>query len=165
MVARADKTGHYEVALDRFAHYLAHVEVDPHTTNVSEMRATLTSNVGACLHHLGSVDTAIEFYEKALQEFKAMPFTIFSRISLIWLLYGNIIDKRVEYIEKRLASIRAGEAPDGSMYQDGYGKSRKWSKEEMEGKPAWEWTSPRSWFGYGQLTEVAVAPPTAVNAA
>ena len=43
------------------------------------------------------------------------------------------VDKRIEYIEKRLASIRAGEAPDGSMYQDGYGKSRKWSKEEMEG--------------------------------
>ena len=80
----ADKTRHYEVALDRFCHYLAHVEVDPHTTNVSEMRATLTSNVGACLHHLGDVDAALEFYEKALQEFKAMPFTLYSRISLIW---------------------------------------------------------------------------------
>ena len=72
------------MALDRFAHYLAVVETDPSTTVVSEMRATLTSNIGACLHHLGHVELAVDYYERALQEFKAIPFTIYSRLSLIW---------------------------------------------------------------------------------
>ena len=62
-------------------------------------------------------------------------------------------------------SIRAGEPPDGSTYQDGYGKTRKWTKEEMEGKSSWSWVDPRTWFGYGKLSEVSVAPPSAVNAA
>ena len=84
MLPRADKTGHYEIALDRFCHYLAIVETDPSTTMVSEMRATLTSNVGACLHNLGLVDEAVQYYERALQEFKAMPFSIFSRLQGCW---------------------------------------------------------------------------------
>jgi tetratricopeptide (TPR) repeat protein len=152
---RTDKTGHYEVALDRFTHYLALVETDPSTTIVNEMRATLTSNIGACLHHLNDVDGAIEYYERALQEFKAVPFTLYSRLSIVWLVYGNVIDKRIEYVEKKLASIRAGEAPDASTYQDGYGKSRKWTKEEMEGK-SWSVWRPRTWFGYGMLQEVGI---------
>ena len=154
---RADKTGHYEVALDRFAHHLGHIEQDPSTTNVSEMRAVLTSNIGACLHQLGDVDGALEFYEKALQEFKAIPFTLYNRISVIWVLYGNVTTKRIEYVEKKLAAIRAGEAPDGSTYQDGYGKSRQWSKSEMEGKGQWSIWSPSSWFGYGKLQDVGAA--------
>ena len=163
MPRRADKTAHYEVALDRFCHYLALVETDPSTTVVSEMRATLTSNIGACLHHLGDIDGAIEYYERALQEFKAIPFTVFSRLSLIWVVYGNLIDKRIEYVERKLASIRAGEQPDASTYQDGFGKSRKWTKEEMEGKSNWSFLNPRSWFGYGKLQEVGVASTEHVN--
>ena len=76
---------------------------------------------------------------------------------------GNIIDKRIEYVEKKLAAIRAGEAPDGSTYQDGFGKSRKWTKEEMEGKPTWSFFRPRSWFGYGKLQEVGIASTEQVN--
>ena len=52
--------------------------------------------------------------------------------------------------------IRAGEAPDGSVYQDGFGKSRKWSPEEMEGQGQWTWYNPASWFGYGKIQEVHV---------
>ena len=80
------------------------------------------------------------------------------------LVYGNLMTHRCEYIEKKLASIRAGEPPDGSTYQDGYGKSRKWTKEEMEGNSNWSWLSPRSWFGYGKLSEVNVAPTAATAA-
>jgi hypothetical protein len=101
--ARADKTGHYEIALDRFCHYLAIVETDPSTTMVSEMRATLTSNVGACLHNLGLVDEAVQYYERALQEFKATPFSIFSRLSPIRLVYGDLMAHRCTYIEQKLA--------------------------------------------------------------
>lgn len=153
----ADKTQHYEVALDRFCHYLGCIESDPNTTVVSEMRATLTSNIGACLHHLGDIDGAIEYYERALQEFKAVPNTLYNKLSVVWVLYGNVVDKRIEYVEKKLASIRAGESPDGSVYQDGYGKQRSWTKEEMEGKNAWSVFNPRSWFGYGKLQEVGIS--------
>ena len=62
----------------------------------------------------GGPDVATRYYERALPEFKAIPFTLYSRISIVWVLYGNLIDKRVDYVEKRLASIRAGEAPDES---------------------------------------------------
>lgn len=162
--SEAYKTGHYEIALDRFCHYLAIVETDPSTTMVSEMRATLTSNVGACLHNLGLVDEAVQYYERALQEFKATPFSIFSRLSPIRLVYGDLMAHRCTYIEQKLASIRAGEPPDGSTYQDGYGKTRKWTKEEMEGKGSWSYFDPRTWFGYKPLSEVNVTP-TAANAA
>jgi tetratricopeptide (TPR) repeat protein len=164
----ADKTGHYEVALDRFCHYLALVETDPSATVVSEMRATLTCNVGACLHQMGQVEAAIDYYERALQEFKAIPFSIISRVSLTWVLYGNLVNKRVEYVEKKLTAIRAGEPADPASYQDGFGKTRKWSKEEMEGKTTWSWVDPRTWFGYGRLQEVGIAgqeTPGQVNSA
>ena len=62
-------------------------------------------------------------------------------------------------------SIRAGEPPDGSTYQDGYGKTRKWTKDEMEGREGFRWSNPRTWFGYGKLTEISVSPPTADSAA
>ena len=61
-------------------------------------------------------------------------------------------------------SIRAGEPPDGSTYQDGYGKTRKWTKDEMEGRKL-QMVNPRTWFGYGKLTEISVSPPTADSAA
>ena len=160
----AYKTGNFEIALDRFCHYLGLVEADPSTTVVSEMRATLTSNIGACLHNLGDVDGAVEYYERAAQEFKAVPNTLYNKLSLIWLLYGNLVDKRVTYVEQKLASIRAGEAPDPSSYQDGYGKTRKWTREEMEGK-AFSIYSPKSWFGYGKLETVEVQTNTGAGAA
>lgn len=179
------------------------------------MRATLTSNIGACLHQLGSVSSAQDYYERALTEFKALPWSLWSRLNLTWcgpcplsplptprkrrgyraargtrlvrhrccawhqrrrhatcltsaapprriaacspppptlrerphavrsprarvgarrIFYGNLIDKRVSYIEARLETIRKGEMPDPSTYQDGFGKLRKWSQAEMEGQ-------------------------------
>ena len=91
-----------------------------------------------------------------MQEFKAIPFSLYNRLSVIWVLYGNVTDKRVEYVEKKLAAIRAGEPADPASYQDGYGKNRKWTQEEMEGKSSWSFFNPRSWFGYGRLSEINV---------
>jgi len=166
----AYKTGNFDIALDRFCHYLAIVEVDPSTTVVSEMRATLTSNIGACLHQLGSVSSAQDYYERALTEFKALPFSIWSRINLTWIFYGSLIDKRVSYIEARLETIRKGEMPDPSTYQDGFGKLRKWSQSEMEGKDS-GWGPTRllnrgkEMLGYGKLDEVQVTPNAVATAA
>ena len=59
LIVLADKTGNYEVALDRFAHHLAIVDSNPSTATVSEMRATLTSNIGSALHFLGELAQAV----------------------------------------------------------------------------------------------------------
>lgn len=156
---QAYKTGQYDVALDRFCHFLALVETDPSQTIVSEMRATLTSNIGTCLHFLGQDSLATEYYERALEEFANVPL---SRLSVTWLLYGNVNTKRIEYIQQRLVSLKSGKPPDGSVYQDGSGKERQWSKEEMEGRvAAWSWLNPRSWFGsngYGSLGNESTVP-------
>ena len=141
------------------------METDPSTTVVSEMRATLTSNIGSCLHQLGNIDAAQDYFERALQEFKAQPFALMSRISLQYVIFGNLIDKRCAYIEAKLASIRAGEPPDPTTYQDGYGKTRKWSESEMQGKPSFSVLDPRTWFGYGKVHEVGVVPNGVATAA
>ena len=53
------------------------------------------------------------------------------------------------YIQARLAMLQAGERPDPSSYQDGSGKSRKWTREEMEGTDrSWHIAYPRTWW-YG----------------
>ena len=154
----AHKTGRYETSLDKFVHLLALVETDPSTTKVSETRATITSNIGSALHFLGETALAKEFYERALEEFGK------ARLGwLSWLYMGNLNAKRVMYIQARLSMLSAGERPDPSSYQDGFGKSRKWTKEEMEGKSNWSFLNPRSWFGYGKLQEVGVASTEHVN--
>ena len=157
---------------------------------VSEMRATLTCNVGASLYGMDHPELALVWFEKGLDEvrlaapadlqaaaltgvgvaraqFQKLPFSLVSRVANlpVWLFYGNVNDKRVEYVQARIADIKAGKKADGSTYQDAYGKSRNWTQHEMEGKPTWSWLSPLSWFGYGQLTEVAVQEPPGATAA
>ena len=83
----------------------------------------------------------------------------------IWIFYGNVNEKRKEYITQRITDIKAGKKADGSTYQDAYGKQRKWSPHEMEGKPTWSWLSPLSWFGYGHLMEVSIAETPVATAA
>jgi len=155
-------TQSFEVALDRFCHLLALLETDPSTTVISEMRATLTCNIGASLYGNDQPELAMEWFEKGLAEFQKLPFTLYSRVTNfpIWIVYGNVNEKRIEYIQARIADIKAGKKADGSTYQDAYGKARQWSQHEMEGKPTWSWLSPLSWFGYGQLTEVAATSDT-----
>ena len=41
---------------------------DPSTTTVSEMRATLTSNIGASLYGMDQPELALRFFEKGLEE-------------------------------------------------------------------------------------------------
>jgi len=144
----AYKMGRYEEALDRFCHWLALVDTDSSTTVVSETRASLTSNVGACLAHMGQLDSAIEFYEQSVKEFKMLPFSIFRDVSITRIYYGSLLTKRIEYIESQLSQLKAGKQPPADQYQDGYGVTRKWSPEEMEsGKSAWSWYNPATWFG------------------
>ena len=80
---------------------------------------------------------------------------------MTWLYYGNLTEKRMEYIRARLENVAKGEKPDPSTYQDGTGKTKHWTKEEMEGTDKnWSFFSPYSWLygGYaplgGQVVEV-----------
>jgi hypothetical protein len=83
-------------------------------------------------------------YERALDEFAKVEVGW-----LTWLYYGNLTNARMDYIRARLENIERGEDPDGSTYQDGSGKTRHWTKEEMEGtEKDWSFFSPYSWF-YG----------------
>ena len=88
-------------------------------------------------------------YEKALDEFEKV------RVGwLTWLYYGNLTEKRMDYIRARLEALENGERPDPSTYQDGTGRTRHWTKEEMEGTDQnWSFLSPYSWF-YGGYTAV-----------
>ena len=56
--AIAHRRGNYAVALDKFAHMLAIIELDPNTAAESEMRATVVSNIGSALHFLGETELA-----------------------------------------------------------------------------------------------------------
>jgi len=151
----AHRTAQYDTSYDLFCHLLAAIETDPYTTNVSEMRATITANVASALHFLGQDDLAKEMYEKSLEEFAKVPVGW-----LTWLYYGNLVEKRMDYIRARLAAIDNGEKPDGSTYQDGTGKTRYWTKEEMEGSDKnWSFLSPYSWF-YGGYKPDGWAPPS-----
>jgi len=159
------RTGNYDGSYDLFCHLLAAIETDPYTTNVSEMRATVTANIASALQFLGQEELAKEIYERSLAEFEKVPVGW-----LTWLYYGNLSEKRMDYIRARLENIAKGEKPDGSTYQDGTGRTRHWSKEEMEGTDGnWSFFSPYSWLyggyqpvGNGQSVE---ARPTPVSTA
>ena len=155
----AYKQGRHFEAMDRFCHCLAVVDTDPSSPNASEMRATLTSNIGACLAQLGAVEDSISFYEKAVQEFKALPFSVLRDVSVSRLMVGKLTNKRVEYIEAKLAGLRAGQVPQGNTYQDGFGVTRTWSNEEMMGKAVLKWHDPTTWLDpkvYKQKAEEAL---------
>ena len=146
----AYKEGRYEEALDRFCHWLAIVDADPSTGISSELRATLTANVAACLAALGMLQPAIEFYERAVMEFKTLPFSVIRDITLGRLVYGKLTDRRVDYIEGKLGLLRAGKPPELDTYQDAFGVTRKWSQEEMEGKRHFNLYNPLTWLDYGR---------------
>ena len=106
-----------------------------------------------------------DLYERSLAEFEKIPVGW-----VTWLYYGNLTEKRMDYIRARLESINKGERPDPSTYQDGTGRTRHWTQQEMDGTDKnWSFFSPYSWLyggyaalGNGQSVE---ARPTTVSTA
>lgn len=141
----AHKTGKYEVSLDKFLNLLALMELDAkEMSRPSEGHAIIVANIASALHFLGEVDTAKEWYEKALGELEKTPTGWYTYVTT-----GDINTKRMEYIHARLDILAKGERPDPSSYQDGAGKTRKWTKEEMDGTDrSWSIFQPRTWW-YG----------------
>ena len=73
-------------------------------------------------------------------------------------MQGHLPSRRKEYIQARLAQLAAGERPDPSLYLDGYGKTRQFSQEEMDGTDkSWSIFQPRTWW-YGGYTPSGSAP-------
>ena len=120
------------------------------------MRATITSNIGSALHFLGETSLAKEWYEAALEEFGKC------RVGWVtWVQLGDLNAKRMSYIQARLAQIATNERPDPASYQDGYGKTRQWTQEEMDGTDqSWSIFQPRTWWygGYVPAGEAAPEP-------
>ena len=58
-----------------------------------------------------------------LAQFQKLPFSVLSRLITLptWLIYGDLKEKRIEYIQARIGDIKLGKKADGSTYQDGYG--------------------------------------------
>ena len=161
---KAYKDGRYEDALENFCHWLACIDTDPSTGACSEMRATLTSNVAACLAALGLTDNAIEFYDRAVQEFKALPFSVLRDVSVSRLFYGKLVSKRVEFIENKIADLKVGKPPALDTYQDGFGVTRKWKSSEMGGGSAeFVWYDPTTWLASTSLYTRMGERPTAIG--
>jgi len=137
--------GDYELALNKFLHFLAVLESDLKSVD-REIHASLVSNVGSCLHRLECVDDAKEYYQQALDYFTNCPT---GRVT--WLFYGDINQRRVEFIKSRLGDIALGAEPDPTKYLDANGKEQHWSKRQIaaakDPDSTWSaWVSPRSWY-------------------
>jgi len=141
----AHKTGKYEISFDKFVNLLAVIELDPsEKVGESETHATIVANIASALHFLGDSDNAKEWYARALAEFEKTPTGWYT-----YLVTGDLNTKRMAYIHARLDILQKRERPDPSSYQDGTGKTRKWTKEEMEGTDrSWSILQPRTWW-YG----------------
>ena len=71
-------------------------------------------------------------------------------------------DASWEAYRARLEKLSHGEKPDPSTYQDGTGRTRYWTKEEMEGTDrSWHIAYPRTWWYGGYKGSNYVPTPNA----
>jgi len=153
------KAGDYNGSLDKFCKYLAAVKLDK--TPDPEVEASLYANLASCLHHLDELELAKKYYTLALELFEAKCAT--SRLT--WLVYGDINQRRVDYVKARVGSLSIGQKPDKSKYLDGYGKEQQWSSYELgpEGQEFGylDYVNPVSWYRYYTAPALEEAQPEA----
>uniref|UniRef100_A0A7S2JAB3 Uncharacterized protein n=1 Tax=Haptolina brevifila TaxID=156173 RepID=A0A7S2JAB3_9EUKA len=89
----------------------------------------LMHNIASCLHCLGDLPRAKQYYERALVAFDTPPP---SRMS--YLLFGDVDRKRCEFVRERLVDIEFGRLPDLTKFLDGYGKRREVTDDLKEEK-------------------------------
>jgi len=147
------KTQNYDEALTKFCKYLAAVMLDKSPDG--EVEASLLANIGSSLHHLAEDELAKKYYTKALEAFETKCYT--SRMT--WLFYGDINQRRIDYVKARIGVLSLGQKPDITKYLDGYGKERQWSAAEMKGEEFGytDYINPISWYRY--YTEVPTVEP------
>jgi len=150
---KAYKTQDYEIALTKFCKYLAAVLLDKSPDG--EVEASLLANIGSCLHHLNDDELAKKYYTQALEAFESKCYTP----RMTWLFYGDINQRRIDYVKARIGVLHKGHKPDITKYLDGYGKERQWSAAEMKGEEFGylDYVNPASWYRY--YTEVPSTEP------
>ena len=69
---------------------------------------------------LDEFDLARVYYQLGLTEFASLGATG----GFTWLIYGDVNQKRIEFIGKRLQALGAGEKPDFRKFLDGEGREQ-----------------------------------------
>lgn len=108
----------YEEALNTFTHCLA---VTEKTRGHKELavRGAIVHNIASCLHHLGELEAAQEYYEQAIQSFNRAETPTMER-----LLHGDTNKRRVDFVKERLIDISWGRRPDADKFLDENGVKR-----------------------------------------
>lgn len=110
--------GEYEMALNTFTACLAVTEKTRNSKDFA-VRGAIVHNIASCLHHLGEIEAAQEYYEQAINSFEKAKMPVVEK-----LLYGDTNKRRVDFVKERLIDISWGRKPDIDKYLDENGRKR-----------------------------------------
>lgn len=108
----------YELALNTFTACLAVTEKTRNSKDFA-VRGAIVHNIASCLHHLGEIEAAQEYYEQAIASFEKANTGVVER-----LLYGDTNKRRVDFVKERMIDISWGRKPDIDKYLDENGRKR-----------------------------------------
>jgi len=108
----------YEEALNTFTACLAVTEKTRNSKDFA-VRGAIVHNIASCLHHLGEIEAAQEYYEQAITSFEKANTGIVEK-----LLYGDTNKRRVDFVKERMIDISWGRKPDIDKYLDENGRKR-----------------------------------------
>jgi tetratricopeptide (TPR) repeat protein len=108
----------YEEALNTFTACLAVTEKTRNSKDFA-VRGAIVHNIASCLHHLGEIEAAQEYYEQAISSFEKANTGVVEK-----LLYGDTNKRRVDFVKERLIDISWGRKPDIDKYLDENGRKR-----------------------------------------
>ena len=110
---------HFEEALHIFRQCQALFEQTYTGAGDHAEYGALLHNLGSCLHCLGEFEEAKGYYEQALAAFQRSP------PSRFWIaLYGDVDQRRCEFVRERLVDCELRRTPDLEKYLDGRGHKR-----------------------------------------
>ncbi|KAL1503188.1 hypothetical protein AB1Y20_011246 [Prymnesium parvum] len=158
------RNGEYEAALYKFAEYLAasramrtHKEDDE---SDFELKATLNSNLGACLHHLGEIELAQKYYNKSVHIFETKCYTP----RWTWIVYGDINQKRIDFVKRRIQAAQQNEKPEVGKFLDTSGQEQVWEEaaaEKSSDDSYLSYLNPFSWYRYYSGATTSSTPEAA----
>lgn len=110
--------GEYEQALNTFTATLAVTEKTRSSKDYA-VRGAIVHNIASCLHHLGEIEAAQEYYEQAINSFEKAKTGVVEKM-----LYGDTNKRRVDFVKERLIDISWGRKPDVDKYLDELGRKK-----------------------------------------
>lgn len=154
----AYRDGNFEKALEKFGRYLVAIRRGHSDGYELESEASLLSNLGACLHHLDEFELAQKYYTKALDLFENKCYT--GRVA--WLFYGDINQKRIDFIKARLDTLSKQQKPDASKYLNSSGNEASWEnkdgEEAVDDSGTLAYVNPFAWYRWYYSAPAAAAP-------